>query len=107
MNSVRNIFRLVFFLLAVTLLIYINRKTNENTQSIAEFKFKMFQKIQTDSLDSTHKLNLLVDETTKFVDNSSRLKEGIHYLTLLFGLLAIVEVGFLVVGKRNDRQGIH
>ena len=106
MNRIRYISRSIFFLAAVLLLVYINRKTDESTQSIAEFKFKMFQKIQTDSLDSKHKLTLLVDETTKFIDDSSRVKKGINYLTLLFALLIVVEFVFLVLAKRNGRQDI-
>ena len=67
----------------------------------------MFQKIQTDSLDSKQKLDLLVDETTKFVDSSSRVKKGIQYLTLLLVLLVLVEVIFFVLVKRNKQQEIN
>jgi hypothetical protein len=103
MNRTKYISRLLFFLVAVLLLVYINKKTNDNTQSIAEFKLKMFQKIQTDSLGSKDKLNLLANETTKFIDDSFRVKKGINYLTLLFALLIVVEFVFLVQAKRNNR----
>jgi serine kinase of HPr protein (carbohydrate metabolism regulator) len=101
MNKAKYVFRIVFFLVAVVLLVYLNGKTDDNTATIAEFKFKMFKKMQTDSLDSKHKLELLVNETTKFVDDSSRVRKGIHYLTGLFTLLVVVEFGFLIMGKRN------
>jgi hypothetical protein len=101
MNKARWIFRLVFFLLTVALLVYINRKSNDNTMSIVEFKYKTFKKFETDSLDAKRKMDLLVNETTKFIDNSTRVKKGIHYLTLLLSLLAVVELGFLIFTKRN------
>lgn len=101
MNKARWIFRLVFFLLTVALLVYINRKSSDNTMSIVEFKYKTFKKIETDSLDTKRKLDLLVNETTKFIDDSTRVKKGIHYLTLLLATLAVVELGFLFFTKRN------
>jgi hypothetical protein len=60
--------------------------------------------MQTDSLDSRHKLELLVNETSKFIDDSSRVREGIHYLTGLFGLLVVVELSFIILEKRNYRR---
>ena len=103
MNKARWIFRFLFFLLTVTLLVYINRKSNDSTMSIVEFKYKTFKKIETDSLDTKRKLDLLVNETTKFIDDSTRVRKGIRYLTLLFGLLVVVELGFLIFTKRNYR----
>src|SRR5258707_15746970 len=100
MNRARYIFRVVIFLLIVIQLVYLNRKT-EGTRTIAEFKFKMLEKIRTDSLDSKNKLDLLLNETTKFIDNSSHVREGIHYLMLLLGLLVANKLGFLLVEKRN------
>ena len=103
----RYILRVVFILLAVLLLVHLNRKTDDNVESIAEFKFKMFQKMQTDSLDSKHKLDLLLNETSRFIDDSSHVRRGIHYLMGLLGLLVAVEVGFLIFGRRNSgRQEI-
>lgn len=102
MNKARWIFRLVFFLLTVALLVYINRKSSDNTMSIVEFKYKTFKKIEMDSLDAKRKLDLLVNETTKFIDDSTRVKNGIHYLTLLFGILVVVEVGFSIFTKGNN-----
>jgi hypothetical protein len=96
MKNARNIFRIIFLLLAIVLLVFLNGKTSDNTESIAEFKFKMYQKISKDSLDSEGKLNLLVNETSKYIDDSSRVQKGIHYLTGLFVLLIVSELFFLV-----------
>lgn len=107
MNRTRSIFRLVFFLLTVLLVVYLNKKTDDNTETIVEFKFKMIEKIRTDSLDSRHKLELLLNETTKFIDDSSHVKGGIHYLMNLLGLWVVVELGFLILEKRSyGRQEI-
>lgn len=101
MNRAKYIFRIVFFLLAVLLLIHLNRKTDDNVGSIAEFKFKMIEKLRTDSLDSKQKLDLLVNETTKFANDSSQVKQGVHYLMRLLGLLVAVELVFLILEKRK------
>lgn len=101
MNRIRNVFRLLFIVTAIFLLIYINRKTNDNTLSVAEFKFKMYQKISKDSLDSKGKLNLIVNETSKYIDDSSRVQKGIHYLTGLFGILIVSELFFLIKGSNK------
>jgi hypothetical protein len=101
MNRIRNVLRLLFVVTAIFLLIYINRKANDNSLSVAEFKFKMYQKISKDSLDSKGKLNLLVEETSKYIDDSSRVQKGIHYLTALFALLIVSEFIFLVRGTNK------
>jgi hypothetical protein len=100
MNRTRNIFRVIFLVVAVILLIYINRKSNDNTMSIAEFKYKTYKKIQTDSLDSKQKVDLLINETSKFIDDSSRVRTGVQYLSLLFVLLFIAEIVFLILSKK-------
>jgi hypothetical protein len=102
MSRARWIFRLVLALAAVLLLVYINRKSNDNTATITEFKFKMYKKLQTDSLDTKRKLNLIIDETTNFIDDSARVKTGINYLTLVLGLAVVAEVVFLMLTKRNS-----
>jgi regulatory protein YycI of two-component signal transduction system YycFG len=104
MNRTKYIIRIIFVLLTVFLLIYLNRKTDNNTESIAEFKLKMIEKIRTDSLDSKNKLDLLVNETTKFVDDSSHVREGIHYLMRMLGLWVVIELVFLLLEKRNYRR---
>jgi hypothetical protein len=104
MNRTRNITRIVFLVLAVILLVYINRKPNESSMSIAEFKYKTYKKIEGDSLDAKRKVQLLVNETSKFIDNSSRVRNGVRYLTLLFVLLIIAEFAFLILSKKDLRQ---
>jgi len=90
--------------LTVMLLVSLNRKADDSTESIAEFKIKMIQKMRTDSLDSKHKLDLLLNETTTFLDSSSHVRKEIDYLVLLLGLWAAVEFGFLILGNRNVRR---
>mgnify|MGYP001176815324 CR=1 FL=1 len=102
MTRLKYIFRIVAFLTAIALVVYLNAKSDGDTSTIAEFKFKMYQKMRSDSLDSKHKLEHVIDETTKFIDNSSHVQKGVHYLTGLFTLVVIVELGFLIVGKRNS-----
>src|SRR6478735_6338420 len=97
MSRARSIFRVVFFLLAVLLLVDINRKTNDKAGSIAEFKFKMIEKLRTDSLNSKHKLDFLVKETTKFMDDATHVRKGIHYLMALLALGVLIELGFLIL----------
>jgi hypothetical protein len=104
MNRTRNIFRVVFIFLAVILLVYINRKSNDNAMSIVEFKYKTFKKIEADSLDAKQKVELLVNETTKFVGDSARVRNGVHYLTLLFGLQITAEFVFLILSKKSFKR---
>jgi hypothetical protein len=104
MKRLRNIFRLLFFFVAIVLIVYLNTKTNDNAESVAEFKFKMYQKLATDSLDSKRKVELLVDETARYVKDTSHVKRGLNYLTLLFTMAVIVELAFLISGKVNHGQ---
>jgi len=100
MKRLKYIVRGVFFVIAVVLLFYINRKTYNNVESVAEFKFKMYQKLQTDSLGSKQKADLLMKETSKFVDDSSQVKNGIRYLMGLLAITVIAEVSFFILKKR-------
>ncbi len=106
MNRTKYILRVLLLLLTVYLLVDLNRKTNDNMESIAEFKFKTIEKLRTDSLDAKHKLDLLVNETTKFVDHSAHVREGIRYLMGLLVLWAFVEMGFMILEKRNSGREI-
>ncbi len=99
MSKAKYISRAVFFFLVVILLIYINGKTEADTETVAEFKVKMIEKVRTDSLDVQHKVDLLVDETTKFMDHSSNVRSGMRWLMGLLALFIIVEVIFLIRGK--------
>lgn len=107
MIRVRSTIRIVFLALAVLLLVNLNRKTNDKAGTIANFKYKMIEKLQTDSLNSKQKLDVLVNETTKFMDDSAHVRNGIRYLMALLGLFVATELGFLLVQKRNSgRQKI-
>lgn len=99
MNRTKYIVRAVLLLTAIFLLVDLNRKTEGNAQSIAEFKIKTFDKIRKDSLDTRHKADLLIDETTKFMDNSAHVKKRIGNLMVLLGLFVIVEIVFLASKK--------
>jgi hypothetical protein len=101
MNKTRWIFRLAFFVAAVFLLIDINRKSNDNTQSLVEFKYKTFKQIEKDSLNTKSKLDILINETTKFVDDSDHVRNGIQYLTLLVALIVLAETIFLILSKTS------
>lgn len=83
---------------------YLNKKTDDNTGTIVEFKFKMIEKIRTDSLDNKQKLNLLLNETTKYIEGSTHVREGIQHLMGLLGLWVVIELGFLILVKRNYGQ---
>lgn len=96
MNRIKYIVRTVFLLIAIFLLVDMNRKTDNNAQSIAEFKIRTFEKIRKDSLDTRHKADLLIDETTKFMDNSSHVKKRVNHLMALLGLFVIAEIVFFV-----------
>ena len=101
MKKVKYTFRLAIFLIAVSLIIYLSRKTNDNTQSIAEFKVRMFENVRVDSVDAQHKLELLRNATSKFMANSTRVRDGLHYLAGLFVVLVIVELSFIAFERRN------
>jgi hypothetical protein len=96
MNRIKYIVRIVFLLVAIFLLVDMNRKKDDSAQSIAEFKIKTFEKIRKDSLDVKHKADLLIDETTKFMDNSAHVKKRVSHLMTLLGFFVIVEIVFLV-----------
>jgi hypothetical protein len=104
MKKLRNIFRIIFFLTAVVLLVFLNTKANDNTKSVVEFKISMLQKLRADSLNSKQKAELLVGETAKYVEDTSRVKTGLNYLTLLFAIVIIVECIFLILGKTYTAQ---
>lgn len=101
MKWTRRVLRGTFLVLAIFLLVDINRKTDEQTQSIAEFKIKMFDKVRADSLNPKDKLDLLINETSRYVDNSARVKNGISYLMRLLSLFLVTELLFIFLSKRN------
>jgi hypothetical protein len=103
MKKARNISRISFLILTVILLVYINNKSNDHTLSIVEFKYNTYKKLNTDSLDNKQKLDIILKDTTEFIDDSSRVKAGVNYLTLLFILLIVSEFFFLITTKKSPR----
>ena len=107
MKKAKYILRVIFLLLTVLLLISLNRNADDRTESVAEFKIKIIQKLRMDSLDNRHKVDILLNETTKFLDSLSRARTQIDYLMLLFGFWGAVEFVFLILVNRNyGRQEI-
>ena len=75
---------------------------------IAKFKFETFNKVRTDSLDTEHKFDLLVNETTKFnkqfIEDSPHVRDGFRYLFGAVGLLIAVELGFFITERRRSGE---
>ncbi len=106
MNRTKYILRGVLLLLVVLLLINLYRKTDSNLARIAKFKLDTFNNVKADSLDTEHKFDLLVDETTKFNkqlnEDSPQIREALRYLFGAVGLLIAAELGFFISkGKRT------
>lgn len=104
MNRTRSILRILFFLLAIATLVHLARKTDEQAKTVVEFKYEMFKKVQTDSLDSKHKLDMMLRETNRFMDSSSYVKNGVHKLMMLFAIWALTEFGFVILKKRDFKS---
>lgn len=100
-DRIKYILRIIFFLLVVSQLVHLNGKAESDAQTIADFKFKMIEKLRTDSLNSKHKVELLLNDTTKFIENSSPVRRGIRYLIGLITLWAVIELIFIILRKGN------
>lgn len=94
--------RLGYIVLAIILIVYVSSKPDDNSMSVAEFKFKTFQKLRTDTLGTAHKINLLLHESTTFMDESTHVQKGFHYFLQLLGLIIAIEVGFVILRLRNS-----
>ena len=109
MNRRKYILRGTLLLLIVVLLINLYRKTDDNIARIAKFKLETLKKIKNDSLDTEHKFDLLVNETTEFnkqfVENSPQVRGAFRYLMGAVGLLIAVELSFFISEgrKRPDK----
>src|SRR5688572_17689128 len=105
MNRKKYILRGTLLLLIVLLLINLFRKTDSNMARIAKFKIETLNKIKTDSLDTERKLDLLVDETTKFNkqlnEDSPQINKALQYLIGVVGLLIAVEFFFFISKRKN------
>jgi len=99
------ILRAILVLLTVFLFINVIRKTNDHMGRIAKFKLETFNKIKSDSLDTEHKLDLLVNETEKFSnqmhEDSPDIKDAIQYLIGIVVLFIAVEIGFSLAHRRR------
>ena len=99
MKRTKFVVRIIFFLLMLVALVYINRKP-AGGKSIAEFKLKMIEQIRKDSLDTSGKADMVVNETAKFMDDSTSVKKASQLLLGVMIVWAILEVGFFVRSKR-------
>lgn len=108
MNQAKYILRGALLFLIVLLLIYLNRKTDDTIGQIVRFKLETLNKIKNDSLDTERKLDLLVDETTKFseqiIEDSPHVKEGVRYLIGVVGLLIAVELAFFIAKRKRPAE---
>ena len=104
MNWPRLIVRAIFLLLTVSLLIYLNVKASDDMQKIAEFKLNQLKAITSDSLNARQKFERAANETIEFseeiFETSSRVREGVSYLTLILALLIVSEIFFSVRSGR-------
>jgi hypothetical protein len=108
MNWTKYILRGTLLLLIVLLLINVVRKTNNNMGRIVKFKLDTLNKIKSDSLDTEHKLDLLVNKSTEFtgqiMDETPQLKEGMRYLIGAIVLLIVFELSFFIAERRKARE---
>jgi hypothetical protein len=105
MKRTRFLTRIFFLLLIISVLFYLNRKSGVNLDTITRFKLETMNKMQADSLDTKHKFDLLVKETTKFNEkineDSSHAQEAINFLIGLVIIFIISELFFLRKGSRT------
>lgn len=92
MVRIRLLLRIIYLITAIILVYTINQKTEKQSDSIVEFKLKMLKKIQQDSLTVKEKAELVVDETSAFMDGSTRIKRASNFLFLLLVLVVLTEV---------------
>ncbi len=108
MNQTKYFIRGTLLLLIVFMLINLYRATENNVARIEKFKVDALNNIKTDSLDTKHKFDLLVTETTKFnkqfIEDSPRVKAGFRYLFGVVGLLIVAELGFYFKERRSTGQ---
>jgi hypothetical protein len=104
MNRTRYILRALFLFLVVSLLFYLNKRANLNLGAIAKFKYETLNKIQSDSLDSKDKLDVMIQETEKFNEqineDSSRALNAIYSLIGVVTLFIVSELIFATIKKR-------
>lgn len=103
-NRTQYIVRGALLLLIVLLLINLTRKTDDMAR-IARFKFELLNKIKADSLDAEKKVELLVNENTRFNEqimaDSPHIRNGLRYVFTAIGLLIAAELGFFISKRRR------
>ena len=111
MRLTRTAIRGLSLILTVLILVYLNIKTKENLGLIAKFKYETLDTIKADSLDTEQKLSLLGNETTRFsgqiLEDTSHVREGVHFLMGVIGLLIVSEFGLFVFKRRRRTDQTH
>jgi hypothetical protein len=81
------------------------RKNDDNIARIAKFKLDALHKIQTDSLGTQDKFDVLASETAKFnkqfIADAPHFKNGLRYLMGAVGMLIAVELYFVIAKRRR------
>jgi len=105
MNRTQYLLRGFFFLLTILLLYYLNNKAGINLKTISKFKLETLNKIQSDSLGSKDKLDVLVRDTTAFNkqidEDSSHARELISYLIIVVVLFGTSELIFATIKRKT------
>jgi len=108
MNRVKYIVRGILLLLAVLQLIALNTKTDDTFGRMATFKVQTINKVKADSLSAGEKIDLLINETTKFSNqiekDSPQIRKSVHRLIGIVLVLILSELGFLVAKKGAARH---
>ena len=108
MKRVKYSLRGLLLLLTILLLVYMNRKSGVNLDTIARFKIEAFNKVQTDSLNNKDKVDMLVKETTKLsgqINEDSSAREVIYYLIGIVGLFIASELVFFIMERKGIFNG--
>lgn len=105
MHRMKYIIRGMLLLVIAGLLISLYHATENNITQIAKFKLDTFNKVNADSLDAKHKLDVLVNETKKFneqfVQDSPHVKNNLLLVIGAVGLLIMVELAFFITERRK------
>lgn len=106
MNRPKLILRITFLLLTVCALIYLGFKNDRDIRTIAEFKFAQLDRLRADSVDVKHKFETLIKDTKQFTgkiaEESSLIKDGLLYLSVILVLWMSSETYFMF---RSNRSG--
>lgn len=101
MKTTKYILRASFLVMIIYLIVQLNKKPDDQSQSIVDFKLKMLEKIQVDSLNSRQKVNLVIDDTRKFMEESTQTRKFANLLMAILGIWVVTELTFFAVRRRN------